>query len=135
MISVNVPVTPRYNYTEAHGLNSNYVYSFYEDADGVMWIGTLEGLCKVENGLFEKITTFDDGYFLDAQVDHFQKDPLSDDIWMSSANGLLKIHDGQVFSVTDDDGQRGFIKHEHSLSISSGPFLTIAGYVNGVVAK
>lgn len=38
------------SYTEDEGLNTNYVFSFCEDRQGILWVGTDKGLLKFNNG-------------------------------------------------------------------------------------
>lgn len=41
------------NYATKEGLAGNYVRTIYEDADGVMWIGTYdEGMSRFKDGRF-----------------------------------------------------------------------------------
>ena len=44
---------PRFvNYGAAHGLPSNTVYAITQDADGILWVGTRNGLCSFDGATF-----------------------------------------------------------------------------------
>ena len=87
------------NYTEADGLPSDNVRALYEDADGVLWIGTYDGgLGRFKDGKFTKFTAenglFDNGVF---QI-------LEDDggnLWMSSNRGIHRARKPDLNDFAD----------------------------------
>ena len=40
------------NYGSADGLSSNTIYAITQDADGFLWIGTRNGLCRFDGARF-----------------------------------------------------------------------------------
>ena len=52
-------------YTVAEGLPGNHVFMLHIDPKGVMWVGTNNGLAKMQDGKFKVLTT-QDGLFNNA---------------------------------------------------------------------
>jgi len=78
------------NYTEENGLPSSSVYYVFEDGDGVMWVGTNNGLARLEGSRF-RVFTKKDGLgnnFVGAMVDY------KGDLWLGTNYGLT-IFDGE----------------------------------------
>ncbi|HEY9044718.1 MAG TPA: two-component regulator propeller domain-containing protein, partial [Ohtaekwangia sp.] len=96
------------NYKEGDGLLSNYVYAFYQDANGAMWIGTLEGLNKFENGVISEVNIEDpeDPFPFPPTIYKILEHPVTGDIWMSSTFGLIKMHGDEITHVKDLNGAR-----------------------------
>lgn len=93
-------------YTESEGLAGNNTRSFYEDADGVVWIGSYEGgITRVKDGRLSRIT-MNDGLFSNG-VFCFLEDKHGW-IWMNSNQGIFRARrqelndfaDGKIKSVT-----------------------------------
>lgn len=86
-------------FTTADGLASNQVRSLYEDADGVLWIGSYDGgLTRLKNGGLRRITSAD-GLFTDGV---FQI--LEDErgwFWMSSNRGVYRVAKQQLNDFAD----------------------------------
>jgi signal transduction histidine kinase/ligand-binding sensor domain-containing protein len=98
------PVFTRY--TEAEGLAGNHTRSLYEDADGVVWIGSYDGgITRVKDGRLIRITMndglFSNGVFCFLEDNHGW-------IWMNSNQGIFRVRrqelndfaDGKVKTVT-----------------------------------
>src|SRR5205085_7071479 len=99
-------------FTEKDGLAGNYTRSFYEDAEGTIWIGGYDGgLTRYKNGEFKKITKrdglFSDGVFV----------ILEDDagwFWINSNQGIYRVRRGELNDFADG-------KTESVTSVSYGP--------------
>jgi signal transduction histidine kinase/ligand-binding sensor domain-containing protein len=84
-------------WTEREGLPSNNVRSIYEDAQGVLWVGTYDGgLGRYSDGQWTRYTQknglFDNGVFQileDAQAN----------LWMSSNRGIYRVSKQQLTDV------------------------------------
>ncbi len=76
------------NYTVADGLPGNHVFMLHEDPDGLVWIGTSNGLARFENGNFKHYSTAD-GLFAN-QV--FAMGTAADGSkWVGSYGGVARI--------------------------------------------
>ena len=73
------------HYTSENGLLANKVFSFLEDTNGSMWIGTEDGLCKFDG---EKFTTV--SQFKNSAVKSIVQDKKGD-IWYSDLSSINKI--------------------------------------------
>ena len=47
------------NYTTSDGLPANHIFSLHKDPDGVLWVGTSNGLARMRQGGFDTFTTAD----------------------------------------------------------------------------
>ena len=87
-------------YTTAHGLGTDVVLSVYEDADGVLWIGTYQGgLGRLKNGRVTTYTTAD-GLFDDVV---FGLIGDGRHLWLSSNRGLVRIDRAALDAYLDGD--------------------------------
>lgn len=90
-------------FTRQQGLADDRVFAFHEDADGVLWIGTHNGLTRLEGGAGEKAgwrsTTFRTAQGL---FDDLINQILEDDsghLWFSCNRGLFRIARRELNSV------------------------------------
>ena len=91
------------------GLTSDLISTTYEDADGVLWIGSREsGLARLENGnLFQ----FTDRHGLpQLSVLAIMEDELGN-LWMSGADGLVSIPRQQLGAVAAGQAERVQARH------------------------
>lgn len=88
-----------FRYTSKQGLSGNFIRSFWEDSEGVLWIGTIEGgLNRMKNG---KITTFtiNNGLF-----DNTAYSILEDQegyFWMSCNRGVYRVRKQDLNDFAD----------------------------------
>ena len=76
-------------WTEQDGLPSNHVRALYEDGEGTLWIGTVDGgLGRFKDGRFTRYTTRD-GLF-DSGVFQILEDGRNN-FWMSSNRGIHRV--------------------------------------------
>ncbi len=85
------------HYGSAQGLPSNNVYALAQDADGILWVGTRNGLCRF------------DGIRFDARKEFGRVNALAEDkenrLWIGTTDGLsVKVGDTFV------QGHRGNIR-------------------------
>jgi signal transduction histidine kinase/ligand-binding sensor domain-containing protein len=81
-------------WTETEGLPSNNVRSIYEDAEGVLWVGTYDGgLGRYSNGRWTRYTQ-KDGLF-DNGVFQILEDSRAN-LWMSSNRGIYRVSKKQL---------------------------------------
>ena len=77
------------HWTERDGLPSNSVRSVYEDAQGVLWVGTYDGgLGRYADEHWTRFTK-DDGLF-DNGVSQILEDSHSN-LWISSNRGIYRV--------------------------------------------
>jgi signal transduction histidine kinase/ligand-binding sensor domain-containing protein len=81
-------------WTEREGLPSNNVRSIYEDAEGVLWVGTYDGgLGRYSDGRWTRYTQ-KDGLF-DNGVFQILEDSRAN-LWMSSNRGIYRVSKKQL---------------------------------------
>ena len=82
---------PRFvNYSSADGLPSNTVYAITQDADGVLWLGTRNGLASFDGVQFKSWKEY--GRVNALAVDHGGR------LWIGTAKGL-RVRDDKVGGV------------------------------------
>lgn len=92
---------PRFvNYSSADGLPSNTVYAITQDADGVLWVGTRNGLASFDGVQFRSWKEY--GRVNALAVDHGGR------LWIGTAKGL-RVRDDKVEGniralLTDSEG-------------------------------
>lgn len=81
------------------GLASDSVLSLYLDADGTLWIGTLDnGLCRYKNA---KFTTINSKSGLTSDVIYGIADDGLGYIWISSQSGIFRVSKSELNSCAD----------------------------------
>jgi signal transduction histidine kinase/CheY-like chemotaxis protein len=91
-------------YTTADGLTHNLVRAIHEDADGVMWLGTLGGgLNVLRQGRIVSVTE-KDGLFDDV-IWSIQEDDVGY-VWMTGNRGLSRTRKADLLAFVDGSGTR-----------------------------
>jgi len=93
---------PSYNFTTADGLPNNAIRSLLMDSRGILWIGTENGISKLENGVFQNFYESDglgfNSCWTIAEDQH-------GNLWFGSYGGGISVFDGKGFHVfTKEDG-------------------------------
>lgn len=87
---------PSKNYTTADGLPNNAVRSLFLDSNDILWIGTENGVSKMENGTFSNLNESDG-------LGHNSCWGISQDIngnmWFASYGGGVSKFDGEKFTI------------------------------------
>ena len=87
------------NYGSADGLSSNTIYAITQDADGFLWIGTRNGLCRFDGARFMAWKEF-------GRVNALAMDK-ENRLWVGTTDGLyVQETPGQA----RNDGKEGFKK-------------------------
>ncbi|SDX92742.1 sensor histidine kinase [Flavobacterium degerlachei] len=93
---------PSKNYTTADGLPNNAVRSLFLDSNNVLWIGTENGVSKMENGSFSNLDE-SDGLGHNSCWDICQDS--NGNMWFASYGGGITKYDGEKYTVfTTKDG-------------------------------
>jgi signal transduction histidine kinase/ligand-binding sensor domain-containing protein/CheY-like chemotaxis protein len=87
--------------TQHDGLSSDYIYSVYEDGDGVLWVGTPTGLNRIQDGRFRVFTTRDG-----LPHDHVNAITGANGggLWLGTSGGLSRFKDGRFTNYSLRDG-------------------------------
>lgn len=73
----------------------NQVMSIYEDQEGIIWLRTIDGICKLKNGEFEKVEA-QSGGVLTTNWSAKEWEAASKNLWFGSIDGLgLFRYDGK----------------------------------------
>ena len=83
------------------GLSSDYIYAVYEDNRGVLWVGTPEGLNRIENGRVRIYTTRDG-----LPHDHVNAiaGGRNQTLWVGTSGGLSAFQEGRFTNFHVRDG-------------------------------
>ena len=101
-LSGNGQQYPSVHYTTLDGLPNNAIRSLYIDSRGHLWIGTENGLSKMENGTFENFNEEDGLAFNSCWA--ITEDAVGN-MWFGSYGGGLSKFDGEKFYAYDrNDG-------------------------------
>lgn len=93
---------PSVHYTTLDGLPNNAIRSLFMDSRGLLWIGTENGLSKMENGIF---TNFNESDGLAFNSCWAIAEDENSHMWFGSYGGGLTKFDGEkFFTFTRDDG-------------------------------
>jgi len=95
IISVRGQQYPSAHYTTLDGLPNNAIRSLFLDSRGLLWIGTENGLSKMENGNFTNFNESDGLAFNSCWA--IAEDDLGH-MWFGSYGGGLSKFDGEKFS-------------------------------------
>src|SRR5262249_4622578 len=79
--------------TTRDGLPDDVVLALYEDADGVLWIGTRSGLARLKGGRLVPLAGRE-GLF-DHEVYQILEDDQGD-LWMSSEHGIVRVSKSEL---------------------------------------
>lgn len=86
-------------------ISLGFSWTMYEDADGIRWFGTEQGVVTYKDGTTSIFTTRDGLAGNDTKV--IIRDQTDDGIWLGSYGGLTHFKDGQFTSWTESDGLPG----------------------------
>ncbi len=93
---------PSRSYTTAEGLPNNAVRSLLLDSRGILWIGTENGVSKLENGLFQNFYESDGLAFNSCWAIAEDK---NHHLWFGSYGGGVTFFDGKEFrKIQEKDG-------------------------------
>lgn len=87
---------PSKNYSTTDGLPNNAVRSLFLDSKNVLWIGTENGVSRMENGSFSNLSETD-GLGHNSCWDINQD--INGNMWFASYGGGVSKYDGKKFSV------------------------------------
>jgi signal transduction histidine kinase/ligand-binding sensor domain-containing protein len=85
-------------YTESEGLADNRVFAFHEDADGVLWLATHNGLSRFKDGRFFNFTTAHG--LVDNLINWLEEDDAGR-FWFSCNRGIFRIERRELNAVAD----------------------------------
>lgn len=91
---------PSRNFNTLDGLPNNAIRSLYLDSRGMLWIGTENGLSKMENNAFQNFFESDGLAFNNCWA--IIEDPLGQ-MWFGSYGGGISYYDGQFFHALDSE--------------------------------
>jgi ligand-binding sensor domain-containing protein len=103
IVDVPFPVIDRFeNFGKADGIPSHKVHSVLKTSDGQLWIGTWDGLCRLEsNGSWRR---FGPEHGLSHRmVTSLVEDPTTGDLWVGTMRGLNRFSAGRITSYTQLD--------------------------------
>lgn len=75
-------------YNPGNGWIDSYVESFHEDNQGVLYIGTRAGLCRLENGKFTNYTT--QNGLIDNRINYILEDDMGY-LWLAGRTGISRV--------------------------------------------
>ncbi|WP_286968514.1 sensor histidine kinase [Flavobacterium sp. UBA4854] len=87
---------PSKNYTTTEGLPNNAVRALFLDSKNVLWIGTENGVSRMENGMF---TNLDESTGLGHNSCWDISEDADGNIWFASYSGGVTKFDGRKFTV------------------------------------
>lgn len=95
------------HFTQRDGLNSLIVFFIYEDAQGIIWAGTANGLHRYKDGRWSAITMKqglpDEGVF-----QMLEEQPLNEQgiVWIACTAGLYAVRKSDLHAVADGKAER-----------------------------
>ncbi len=110
-------------YLVADGLNSNSVYTLFEDKDGKIWIGTEVGLCLYDGKTFTEIKIPLPKNLPPNKNDHYRNkhwvfsiiQAKSGKLWFATIDGVY-IYDGKSFTpFIINETANGFLSTNHNV--------------------
>lgn len=88
-------------YTKRNGLNSNTVWSIFQDKNGAIWIGTDAGICLYDNNEFTKIQVSQPSDTIKGKFDVWSiMQDRSGKLWLATGIGVY-VYDGKFFTAFD----------------------------------
>jgi len=118
-----------FNFTTADGLPNNAVRSLLVDSRGILWIGTENGISKLENGVFQNFYESDGLGFNSCWAIAEDK---NGNLWFGSYGGGISVFDGKKFHVfTIEDGLadsriRHFYSYQDKMLIGTEDGVSVA---------
>ncbi|MFC3414306.1 two-component regulator propeller domain-containing protein [Algoriphagus hitonicola] len=113
---------PSENYTTADGLPNNAIRALHLDSRGILWIGTENGISKLENGSFENFFERDGLAFNSCWAIAEDK---NHHLWFGSYGGGVTFFDGKNFQKIQmkdglaDDRIRRFYPYENYMLVGT----------------
>lgn len=113
---------PSKNYTTADGLPNNAVRSLFLDTNSNLWIGTENGVTKLENGTFSNLIlpkTITNNSCWDIAQDNYGN------MWFASYGGGVYKYDGRNFSLFNkekgfpDDRTRKLLAYKNKIYVGT----------------
>jgi len=102
LLGVNGQQFPSAHYSTLDGLPNNAIRSLFVDSRGLLWIGTENGLSKMENGIFTNFSESDGLAFNSCWA--IAEDEMGH-MWFGSYGGGLTKFDGEKFyGFSKEDG-------------------------------
>lgn len=93
---------PSKQYTTADGLPNNAIRSLLLDSRGILWIGTENGVSKLENGVFQNFYESDGLAFNSCWA---MAEDKNNNLWFGSYGGGVTFFDGNTFKIIrEEDG-------------------------------
>ena len=104
-------------YTISDGLKSNKTYCLFESSEGIIWIGTDDGLyaLKESNNAFENVHITEPSNSLHNKVSVFSiLEDTAGKLWFATVEGVF-VYDGKSFElfIVDED-KKGFMSSRHN---------------------
>ena len=96
-VKPNLPTSSR-RFTIADGLADDRVFVFHEDADGVLWIGTHNGLSRFKDGKFFTFRVAEG--LLDNLINWMEEDD-SGWLWFSCNRGIFRLERAELNAVAE----------------------------------
>ena len=89
------------NFSSDEGFVQPYIYSFIQDSQGYLWVGTGEGLLKYNGFVFKNYTT------QDSLADNFITCSIrdGDNLWFGHISGRVTAYDGRKFKIINLQGR------------------------------
>jgi hypothetical protein len=118
-----------FNFTTADGLPNNAIRSLLVDSRGILWIGTENGISKLENGVFQNFYESDGLGFNSCWAIAEDK---NGNLWFGSYGGGISVFDGKKFHVfTTEDGLadsriRHFYSYQDKMLIGTEDGVSVA---------
>lgn len=88
-----------------NGIPSLRAFSIAEDGNGLIWIGTLAGLCSVKDSTIQNVFSMKQGLMSNdiwtVMIDR------ENSIWVGTSRGLSSIRDGRIQNYDYEDGLTG----------------------------
>ena len=100
--------------TDADGLPSKIVRSLYFDGD-VMWVGTTDGLAKLEGMTVEVVLDASSAGLPDDNIGVIVKD-VDGSLLLGTSEGLARFDGNQVTTLLEPDGENGLFSSNKSIS-------------------
>ncbi len=85
-----------FNYNTAEGLCDKFAYTLNQDADGFLWVGTTQGLCRFDGTSFDQEFS---GDTIPVSIAHTSMLDSRGRLWFGHENGLISVLDGDEFRV------------------------------------
>lgn len=119
---------PSRNFTTADGLPNNAIHALHMDSRGILWVGTENGISKMENGRFENFYEKDGLAFNSCWAIGEDKNGK---LWFGSYGGGVTIFDGkkeQIINIENgltDNRIREFFAYKNWMIVGTEDGITL----------